>query len=66
MMHTLFGLYIDELEEMVANFAKEESVEEVIIQNIVTMFCYMQTMYCFLQILLEILKRLCLSRAKKR
>ena len=37
---TLFGLYIDELEEMVARFVKK-GVEEVAIRNVVTMlFCY--------------------------
>ena len=32
---TLFGLCIDELEEMVAKFAKAEGVEEVAIGNVV-------------------------------
>ena len=34
---TLFGLCIDELEEMVAKFVKDECVEEVSIGNVVTM-----------------------------
>ena len=34
---TLFGLYIDELEDMVAEFVKEECVEEVAIGNVVIM-----------------------------
>ena len=34
---TLFGLCIDELEEMVTKFAKEEVVEEVAIENDVIM-----------------------------
>ena len=33
----LFGLCIDELEEMVTKFAKEECVQEVVIGNVVTM-----------------------------
>ena len=32
---TLFGLRIDELEQMVAKFVKEDSVEEVAIGNVV-------------------------------
>ena len=31
----LFGLCIDELEEMIAKFVKEEGVEEVVIGNVV-------------------------------
>ena len=34
---TLFGLCIDELEEMVAKFVKEDCVEEVAIGNVVIM-----------------------------
>ena len=34
---TLFGLCIDELEEMVTKFVKEECVEEVAIGNVVIM-----------------------------
>ena len=34
---TLFGLCIDELEEMVTKFVKEECVEEVVIGNVVIM-----------------------------
>ena len=34
---TLFVLCIDELEEMVANFVKEEGVEEVAIGNVIIM-----------------------------
>ena len=34
---TLFGLCIDELEEMVTKFIKEECVEEVVIGNVVIM-----------------------------
>ena len=41
---TLFGLCIDELEEMVAKFVKEEGVEEVAIENVVIMLHYMQMM----------------------
>ena len=35
---TLFGLCIDELEEMVAKFVKEENVKEVAIGNVVVIF----------------------------
>ena len=34
---TLFGLCIDELEEMVTKFVKEKCVEEVAIENVVIM-----------------------------
>ena len=41
---TLFCLCINELEEMVTKFVKEECVEEVAIGNVVIMLCYMQMM----------------------
>ena len=33
----LFGLYIDELEQMVTRFVKEESIEEITIESIIMM-----------------------------
>ena len=45
---TLFGLCIDELEEMVAKFAKEEGVEEVAIGNVAIMLLlYADDVVCF-------------------
>ena len=38
---TLFALCIDELEEMVTKFVKEECVEEVVIGNVVIMLLQM-------------------------
>ena len=38
---TPFGLCIDELEEMVTKFVKEECVEEVVIGNVVIMLLQM-------------------------
>ena len=34
---TIFGLCIDELEQMIFKFSKEEGIEEVIIKNLVIM-----------------------------
>ena len=49
---TLFGLCIDELDEMVVKFAKEEGIEEVAIENIVIMLLlYVNDIVLFANIL---------------
>ena len=41
---TLFGLCIDELEQMVLEFMQQEGIKEVTICNAVVMLCCMPTM----------------------
>ena len=48
---TLFSLYIDELDEMVAKFVKEENMDEVVIGKVVIMLCCIQMIWYFLQML---------------
>ena len=51
---TLFGLCINELEQMVAKFVKEEGVEEVVIGNVVIMLLlYANDLVFFANLLLD-------------
>ena len=69
LLPTLFGLCIDELEEMVTKFAQEECVEEVVIRDVViTLLLYADDVVFFAntlgnaQKLMKSLEKICVHR----